>query len=565
MSFEFKKKLLKKKDFNLRLYLEKELGQIIKKDNNESEFDLFEIMDKVDLKKREVTKIIDKFENKVLKKKNEEDKFEQKRRYRQFKKIERDFSILKKVLKEKDEKMEKEIKNIKRIYKKSKDLIKEKVELIKEMNFLKIIKRLKINKKCEISFKNFEEKLIFTQNSEKIENHLIMYEKDLLFNFYEIKQILEEEYKEILETDGSLFLYSGKIIDHFFNSNLEKIIFEIIIRNNILEIDFDYIPNSFNKENIDNIRMILEKFIVIIEKYFEKKRFSGNTLINFLNEKRFSEFCDYFFLVYLDKYLAIILGKNFKEKKDEFFLNYIGHIKRTFSDFQKKILKIKQKSFELYQDIKNKQKSLLEKYFESYYDVELRYFKYCSRIYINLIKKKLSTYFKKSISQDENTLFKIYKELNNEKIEEYLSFLKKSIYRCNLLSKDKCQNFKVNTLIRFALDQFDNFFEFITNHLKEVFNIKNNFIEPAVFKIVEYIFFFLLRFNISINNYVSFIKTSNHFLETDDIRQQILDKGKLEIITLIFKISKNICFFIKNLFENQSFFFQDKIFIFDFI
>ncbi len=109
-------------------------------------------------------------------------------------------------------------------------------------------------------------------------------------------------------------------------------------------------------------------------------------------------------------------------------------------------------------------------------------------------------------------------------------------------------------MIRFTLNQFDEFLQYILFNLIRSCPLSSKssfFVEPIIIRVMEFIFLFLVRMNLDLHNYISLIKASNYFAETDEDRKNMLENMKTKIIMLNEKIVKNIMAKTEHKFSKQ--------------
>lgn len=534
---------LKRIEFNLRLYLEKELGLNIKSETLSSESDYLNlILEEIDIKNAKIKKALLELTSNQSKT-NIDKKYEEKRMYQKLKKIMSEHNRLSSILKNQDSEVEDNIRYIISVKKKVDKLNEEKERIKSEIFLLDIVKDMKLNDGICTKCDKFEDKLKITDNIKEIENHITLYEKDLLESFYIFKRSIEEDYREVLKREMGSSKYAQKLINYFFEVDMEIYVFEIVTFHHILPLKFQDIPSTYNKSNLDNIKIIMENFFLLVENFYKNLKLMDDDILYFFNEDMFFKFTNYFFEDYLCKYFKIILGKNLEEKKDQFFLDYLEKIHFIFNDFTKNFNDCKEYSIYFHELIINNKNGVLEKYYEEYFTIEEKFFNYRTNIYINILKDKLTPLFEKASNKKPFSFKKLLKVLNNEKMEEYLEFIKKSIYRCHYLSRSSSSFFQINKLVRCSLKEFEDFINYIlTNFIQSIPNSAKNtiYVDSAIFRSIEFLFVFLVRMNINQKNYISLIKGSNYFAETDEYRKTILENIKVKIISLNEKVVQNI-------------------------
>ncbi len=74
--------------------------------------------------------------------------------------------------------------------------------------------------------------------------------------------------------------------------------------------------------------------------------------------------------------------------------------------------------------ILNNKNSVLEKYYGEYFAIEDQFFTKRSQIYLDILKEKLEQHFKHHTKKGDKKFTKVFSELKDEKIEQYLNFVK---------------------------------------------------------------------------------------------------------------------------------------------
>ena len=64
----------------------------------------------------------------------------------------------------------------------------------------------------------------------------------------------------------------------------------------------------------------------MIKNFYINRKLMEDTLLYYFNEDMFFKLTNFIFQSYINKYLKIILQKNYEEKKEEFYLEYLDKI-----------------------------------------------------------------------------------------------------------------------------------------------------------------------------------------------------------------------------------------------
>jgi len=84
---------------------------------------------------------------------------------------------------------------------------------------------MKINNGKYTKLKTLEDKIKFTDNIKEIENHLILFEEQLLDGMYQCKKEIELDYKQILATQLGTSKYAKRIINYFSKVELDHYVY----------------------------------------------------------------------------------------------------------------------------------------------------------------------------------------------------------------------------------------------------------------------------------------------------------------------------------------------------
>lgn len=547
----------KKPDFNLRLHLDQALSEHIKVDNviATTPF-LDQLRQSINLKKERCEDLL----NKISTAKSNL-KLEKKIQVRQAQKnlqnlIDEQLDLYQE-LNSKEDKVILDMKNVLNVKKKVDKLNEEKAAIMAEMFILDLVKDMKLNNGNTTRLDALQQKLVFSNNIRHIENHINLYEKQLLDAFLRLKKRVEEDYIEILKNEMEMmkFEYSKQLIDYFFEVNEEKRVFELIAQNFILAINFSLLPASYTKETVENFRTMVQNFVNLIQLFYEKNFLVTEHVIKLLNEERFFKFTNYVFDSYFQSYLDATLGKNLSNKNDQFFLEYLEKINEIFTEYNPKFQDFKLYSIYFHELLVNCRSSLLEKYFEEYFNVEERFFQYRHKIYIDIMKNNIENAAGLTLTKLKLDFNPILDVLNSEKIEEYMGFIKQSINRCNTLSKSSFNYFQINKLIIYSLQEFRTFFLFILTKVADLINKEipeTITIDPSIFKVIEYLNVFLVRMNINQKSYIGLIKASNYYSETDELRNSIIKTNRVSLVSLVKSTTDKIFVNLNSIYNNKK-------------
>lgn len=404
----------------------------------------------------------------------------------------------------------------------------EKDQILAELYVLHVIKDIKLNQDKISDIKTLEEQIKFTDNCGEIENHLKLYEPGLHGSFLLIKERILSEYKSIITNPKTEKQQLKRIIPYFFSEELEDFLFDTIIRQDIMAIKVEDVTPSQVKENVNLLKKIFSKYFIVVENFYQNRSFLEDSMLQFFNEQQFFQFTNFFFGKFLRKIFDQMFDKNLANKKDQFFLEILEKTHVIFNKKQQFFEKLKNYSIFYYELVINDKNSLIENYYEEYFSVEERHFQYLSKIYINILQEKIQSSFQ---GPSQAVIFKnVLEDLKNEKLEEYINNSKQSITRCHLLSDQNQSYFQVNKLVNFSLQEYNNFVDFIVENLKRIFDQKQTEVSPLLFPLLEQIYIFLLRVNINQKSFISIIKNSNYFAETDEQRKRLLNQIKVKIL-----------------------------------
>ena len=64
----------------------------------------------------------------------------------------------------------------------------------------------------------------------------------------------------------------------------------------------------------------------MVKNFYTNRKLMEDTLLYYFNEKMFFRLTNYIFQSYISRYLRRILKKNYDEKKEEFFLDYLDKV-----------------------------------------------------------------------------------------------------------------------------------------------------------------------------------------------------------------------------------------------
>ena len=547
----------KKPDFNLRLHIDQALSEHIKVDNVLATTPFLEqLKQSLTFRKEKCEDILNK-----LSTAKSNLKLEKKIQVRQAQKnlqglIEEQLDLYQE-LNNKEDKVSIDMKNVLNVKKKVDKLNEEKESIMAEIFILDMVKDMKLNNGNTSRVETLQQKMIFSKNIRNIENHINLYEKQLLESFYDIKKKVEAEFIEILknEIEFMKFEYTKQFIDYFFEVNEEKRVFEIIAHNFILALNFSKLSTSFTKETTENFTIMLQNFVGLVQVFYEKSFLVTEHIIKFFSEERFFKLTSYIFDTYLQAYLDATLGQNLVTKNDQFFLEYLEKINEIFTEFNPKFQEFKKYSIYFHELIITCRSTLLEKYFEEYFNVEHRFFQYRHKIYIDIIKDKLETAATLVINKGKLEFNPILEVLNSEKLEEYISFIKQSINRCNNLSKSSFNYYQINKLIIYSLQEFQTFCAYIIMKISDFIdkeNAETTYIDPIIYKVIEFLNILLVRMNINQKSYIGLIKASNYYSETDEFRMAVIKSIKSSLKVLTKNYTDKIFINLNNIYSSKK-------------
>jgi hypothetical protein len=541
-----RKEDLKDENFNFKNYMEQELSDIIKTETmSSSSAYLTNLIEAMNIKKSNLNSM-----SSVLTQKAAIDKSKNKasQTNKIIKGLEQEYNGIFDKLSSTEASIRDDVKFTKILKKRIDRILLEKERINSELFVLDLIRDMKMNDKNFDHLKNFEDKMKFAKSIKEIESQIMMYEKSILSKFYELQLKIEQDFIDMMnsEISANKYVHTSTIIDYFKNLGKEDVIFQSVCEHFIIKINFHGIPNFYNKQNVDNISLMIGNFFGVIEKFFDKRLYAENDLLNFFDEEMFNKLTGYFFEKCLSRYFDIVLMKNLKGGYHEFFLEYMERIHEIFLSYSPQFETVKSNSIFLYELIYAYKSAALSKFYEEYFAIEEKNFIYFQGIYINFLKEKLVSNFgtKKAKGQFEE----IFELLKNEKFEEYFNFIKKSMTRAATLCDSSFLALNITKLIKNSLEKFEGFFSFIIDNLKMLVPLATQdktFVSPETFRISAFLYVGMLRMNIDQKHYIENVKFSIYFSEINLLRKGIFDNLKKKLEEFV-----NRC--VTNVLENIS-------------
>lgn len=540
-----KREDLSDENFNLRSYLEQELGEIIKPDtvNSNTQY-LTSLIEAIGHKKSQLVA-----KNNILAQKaaTENSKLKATQTYKIIKGLEQEYVNIYDRLSSTEESIKEDVRFTKVLKKRLDRILAEKERINSELFVLDLIRDMKINDSVFDHIKSFEDKIRFAKNIKEIENQITMYEKAFLPRFYEMQERIEQDFLDMMQNEivTNRYQHTPTIIEYFRSLGKEDVMFQIISEQFIIKIKFHDLPNSYNNQNVDNISIMIGNFFSLVEKFFDRRVYTENDLMRYFDEDLFNKFTGFFFEKSLGRYFDIILLKNLKGNNYQFFLDYMERIHEIFDSYTPQFEQVKTLSIFLHELLYAYKSAAMAKYYEDYFTVEEKNFIYCHNIYINLLKEKLAQNLgtKRPKQFDE-----ISDSLRNEKIEEYFNFIKKSVQRTSVLCESSFVAFNMTKLIKFSLEKFESFFGFIIDNIKPLVPVASQdktFVPAEAFRIASQIYIYLLRMNVDQKHYIENVKHSIYFSEVNLMRKGVLENLKKKLEEFV-----NRC--VGNILENVS-------------
>ena len=540
-----KKEELSDESFNLRNYLEQELGEIIKIDtvNSNSSY-LSSLIEAIGYKKSQLIA-----KNNVLAQKaaTENSKLKSTQTYKIIKGLEQDYIIIYDLLSSTEESIKDDVRFTKVLKKRLDRILAEKERINSELFVLDLIRDMKINDSVFEHIKSFDDKIRFARNVKEIENQIMMYEKAFLTRFYELQERVEHDFLDTMlnEMITNRYQYTPTIIEYFRSLLKEDQLFQIISEQFIIKIKCHDLPNSYNNQNADNISIMIGNFFGLVEKFFDRRVYTENDLMRHFDEDLFNKFTGFFFEKSLGRYFDIILLKNLKNNNYQFFLDYMERIHDIFEEYTPQFERVKVLSIFLHELLYAYKSAAMAKYYEDYFIVEEKNFIYCQNIYTNLLKEKLT----QSLGTKRPKQFEeISETLRNEKIEEYFNMIKKSVQRALTLCESSFVALNITKLIKFSLEKFESFLGFIIDNIKPLVPIASQekaFVSVEAFRVASQIYIYLLRMNVDQKHYIENITHSIYFGEVNLMRKGVLESLKKKLEEFV-----NRC--VGNILENAS-------------